>query len=527
MDWFSWMAEPTAWTGLATLIVLEIVLGIDNLIFVAILSDKLPPAQRQQARLIGLSLALGMRMILLTVISHLVGLTAPLFNVFSHGVSGRDIIMLVGGAFLLFKATVELHEKLEGGHEEKTRKVNHPKMWQVIVQIIILDAVFSLDAVITAVGMSDHLPVMMLAVLIAMTLMILASNRLMNFVSGHPTVVILCLGFLLMIGFSLIVEGLGYHIPKGYLYAAIGFSVLIEGCNQFANRNKKRFKSMGDMRARTADAILSILGAQTSESAAVPSGQDNAPDGVVDASKVSAFGEQERMMIQRVLQLAEQTVPSIMTPRNDLYWIDLSDDEELMRREILECPYSVLIVADKSHIEEPLGILHKKDIADLLLANPTGHVDFRSMVTQPIFLPESVTVLQALDSFRQSRVHTAFVVDEYGTLEGLVTLTDVIEGIAGDLPEAHEQHTDRFQKNADGSFAVGGMVPVQDLRDMIGPLDLPEGDYHTVAGLVLDVLRRLPKTGDVVAIPGWEIRVEAMEKRRITRVLFIPAAASE
>ena len=220
--------DPTIWAGLVTLVVLEIVLGIDNLIFIAILSDKLPPEQRQKARIIGLTLALLMRLVLLASITWLATLTTPLFNLMGSEISARDLIMLVGGTFLLFKATMELHEKLEGSHREKDDELSYASFWPVILQIVILDAVFSIDAVITAMGMTEHLPVMMISVIIAMILMMIASNPLMNFVSTRPTVVILCLGFLLMIGFSLIVEGFDYHIPKGYLYAAIGFSVIIE-----------------------------------------------------------------------------------------------------------------------------------------------------------------------------------------------------------------------------------------------------------------------------------------------------------
>ncbi len=217
------MSDPAAWAGLATLIVLEIVLGIDNLVFIAILADKLQEHQREKARLIGLGLAFGMRLILLASIAWIVTLTSPLFTFLIVLLSGRDLILIFGGVFLLFKGTMELHERLEGHTERTDGPVEHAILWQVLVQIVVLDAVFSLDSVITAVGMVQHLSVIMIGVIVAMGVMMAASKPLIAFVSKHPTVVILCLGFL--IGFSLIVEGLGFHIPKGYLYAAIGFSV--------------------------------------------------------------------------------------------------------------------------------------------------------------------------------------------------------------------------------------------------------------------------------------------------------------
>src|SRR5574344_3023524 len=236
----SWVSDPSIWVGLLTLIILEIVLGIDNLVFIAILADKLPPEQRDRARVIGLSLALLMRLGLLSLFSWLVTLTTPLFSIGALDSSGRSLILLVGGLFLLFKATTELHERLEG-IEHTT---NGPRVWAsfavVVTQIVLLDAVVSLDSVITAVGMVDDLPVMVAAVIIAMGVMLLASKPLTQFVNAHPTVVVLCRSCLLMIGLSLLAEGLGFHMPKGYLYAAIGFSIMIEFFKQWAQSNLRR-----------------------------------------------------------------------------------------------------------------------------------------------------------------------------------------------------------------------------------------------------------------------------------------------
>lgn len=211
---FEWMSDPSAWIGLLTLIVLEIVLGIDNLVFIAILAEKLPPEQRNAARITGLGLALLMRLVLLASIAWVVTLTEPLFHIFEHPFSGRDLILLFGGVFLLFKGTMELHERLEAKPVTKEENPVQAVFWMVIVQIVVLDAVFSLDSVITAVGMVKDLSVMMIAVIIAVGIMLWASKALMDFVNKHPTVVILCLGFLMMIGFSLVVEGFGFHIPK-------------------------------------------------------------------------------------------------------------------------------------------------------------------------------------------------------------------------------------------------------------------------------------------------------------------------
>lgn len=214
------LLDPGIWVGLLTLIVLEIVLGIDNLVFIAILADKLPPEQRDKARIIGLSLALLMRLGLLFAIAWLVTLTKPLITVFDWTFSGRDLILLFGGLFLLYKAVSELHERMEGKPEvHVTTNVVYASFTAVVAQIVVLDAVFSLDSVITAIGMVDNIYVMMIAMIVAMVVMLVASKPLTSFVNRHPTVIILCLSFLLLIGISLIAEGFGFHIPKGYIYS--------------------------------------------------------------------------------------------------------------------------------------------------------------------------------------------------------------------------------------------------------------------------------------------------------------------
>ncbi len=228
-----WISSPEAWVALASLTVLEIVLGIDNIVFISILSNRLPPHQRSRARIIGLGLAVFTRIGLLASVSYLSHLTSPLFTALGREITGRDLVFLLGGLFLLFKATQEIHERLEGPHEE-TRARKPAKFSSVITQIVLLDIVFSVDSVITAVGMSDHLAVMIIAVVIAVLMMMLAANPIAEFVERHPTVKMLALAFLMLIGTSLIAEGLGQHIPKGYIYFAMGFSIGVEMLNMRA-----------------------------------------------------------------------------------------------------------------------------------------------------------------------------------------------------------------------------------------------------------------------------------------------------
>lgn len=235
MELFS---DPQVWIAFLTLLALELVLGVDNVIFISILAGKLPPEQRKRARTIGLSLALITRILLLFSLSWIVRLTDPLFTLFNHPVSGRDLILLGGGLFLMGKAVHEMHARLEGEEGHSSAKVP-PSFSGVITQILLLDVVFSLDSVITAVGMVEQIEVMVAAVVIAVAVMLVSAGAISDFVERHPTVKMLALSFLLLIGVTLIADGLGHHIPKGYIYFSMGFSVFVELLNLRARAKSK------------------------------------------------------------------------------------------------------------------------------------------------------------------------------------------------------------------------------------------------------------------------------------------------
>lgn len=232
-----WISDPQAWIAFLTLVALEIVLGIDNIIFISILSGKLPPEQQARARYIGLGLALILRVILLFSLSWVIGLTAPLFTVLNQEISGRDLILLAGGLFLLGKATFEIHESLEGVHGQASTGVKKSFV-SIIIQILLLDAVFSLDSVITAIGMVEDVTIMIAAVVVAIAFMMFFAAPVGNFVSRHPTIKMLALSFLLLIGLTLIVEAFDVHVPKGYIYFAMGFSVFVEFLNMRLRKSK-------------------------------------------------------------------------------------------------------------------------------------------------------------------------------------------------------------------------------------------------------------------------------------------------
>jgi len=507
-----WMQDPAAWVGLLTLVVLEIVLGIDNLIFIAILADKLPPEQRDRARIVGLSLALIMRLVLLSVMSWLVTLTAPLFSIAGLTFSGRDLILLIGGLFLLFKGTLELHERIQGKPEQVSGSKVYASFGIIVAQIVVLDAIFSLDSVITAVGMVDHLAIMMIAVTIAVGIMLFASKPLTRFVNTHPTVVLLCLGFLLMIGASLVVESFGYKVPKGYIYAVMGFSVMIEMLNQVARRNLLRLDASRPMRDRTATAVLRMLGKRLPEDA------HDTSVSVAAQVATQTFGVEERNMVSGVLTLAERSIQSVMTPRTDVSWLNIDDDAQTIRSQLDAAPHSFFPVC-RGSLDEIVGVGRAKDlVADLIT---DGRIR-KEHLRDPIVVHESIGILRLMDTLKRSRGQLVLVADEFGAIEGLVTPIDVFEAIAGEFPDEDElPDIVSIEDNVWKLDGAADLIHVEQVLETECLVDSAQ-DYSTVAGYLLERFGHLPQPGDRCetsdALHRFCFEVLALDGRRISSV---------
>ncbi|ANF82794.1 hypothetical protein A3K93_11750 [Acinetobacter sp. NCu2D-2] len=513
---FEWMSDPSAWVGLLTLVVLEIVLGIDNLVFIAILAEKLPPEQRNAARIVGLCLALIMRLILLASIAWVVTLTNPLFYVFDHAFSGRDLILLFGGVFLLFKGTMELHERLEAKPVVKEENPVHAVFWMVIVQIVVLDAVFSLDSVITAVGMVKELSVMMIAVVIAVGIMLWASKALMDFVNRHPTIVILCLGFLMMIGFSLVVEGFGFHIPKGYLYAAIGFSVAVEFINQAMRRNQEKLVTTTDLRYRTASAVMRMLGGKSAQDTEHAEPEDVlATRAFADEVFDDENGVYHSVMVQGVLGLSERPVKSVMTPRPELEWIDLDEDPEVIKENLLQMSHSRLIVA-RGELDNIAGIVLTHRVLNEYIE--TGRLEFEKHLREPVIVHENAQVLMVMDQLRQAPLQMAIVLNEYGSIEGIATPIDVLEAIAGEFPDEDEMDTSAESLD-DGSLLLEGSTDIRHVSLLLGRDLVNESEeYSTLSGYILFHMARLPHDGEKFEADDHIFEVVTMDGHKIDKV---------
>jgi predicted tellurium resistance membrane protein TerC/Mg2+/Co2+ transporter CorC len=508
-----WLTDPSAWVGLLTLIVLEVVLGIDNLVFITILVDKLPPEQADRARKLGLSMALGMRLALLAAISGVTALTEPVFSAFTVDFSWRDLILISGGLFLLIKATIEIHDRLEATSPDTSRASAYSSFWTIVAQIVVLDAVFSLDSIITAVGMVDDIQVMMVAVVISVIIMLFASKPLGAFVNAHPSVIILCLGFLLMVGFALVVEGFGVHIPKGYLYAAIGFSVLIETLNQLALRSRRALEDQTPLRHRAAQAVLRLIGGVP-----LSAGGGAANDvGAItpDLGAGGAFAPVEKDMVRGVLTLSDRTIGTIMTPRVQVQWVDIAESKAVQLTRVRTSPHRWLIVS-RGEFDQVVGVARKDAALEQVLTGQS--IDLMRLVREPLVVHEGLSILKMIELFKRDAAEIAVVVDEYGRLQGIATRSDVLRAIAGNLPE--ELETEPGVKDlGDKGIVVDGELSLFDAQAEFDLNDVPKGESTRIAGFILSLFGRLPKPGETIDWRDWRFEVMELDGFRIKKVI--------
>lgn len=430
--------NPSIIMGLITLVILEIVLGIDNLIFIAIVANKLPPEKRDKARVIGLSIALFMRIGLLLSISWIMSLTKPFITLLYKDFSWKDLILLVGGLFLVFKATVELHNRVEGENNHSAKDTSksdnstNTRFWSIILQIVILDIVFSLDSVITAVGMVEHVSIMIAAIIISIIIMIFGSKPIVSFINDHPAIVILCLSFLLMIGCSLIAEGMGFHIPKGYIYGAMGFSLLIESINHISRTKRKNTlleMSKGSIRTQVINAVEMMLGENSHLK------KEDIPTIINLADqKKDYFSPEERDIATNALTLSSISAQSIMTEYSKLDTAGDSENLDKFYKKLIHSPFSRIIIT-KGDTNNPIGFIQKKDVLNLLINNKT--ISISEILKEPITIEPNKSAIDILSKFKKTGIPIAFVIDKTGTFLGIVTITDLISAIAGDIPEEY------------------------------------------------------------------------------------------
>jgi len=500
---FTWILDPTAWVGLLTLTVIQTVLGIDNLLFITILSAKLPRREARLARYIGLGGALVIRIVLMLSAAYIVAISKPLFTIYGFECTSRDLMMLFGGLFLIYKGTQELHGKLEASHFDETLSVNKAVVQSfsvVVSQIAILDVLFSADAIVTAIGMTNHAYIMIFAVTFATVLLIWASSAISEFVTKHPTLVILCLGFLILIAFSLILEAFHIYISKGYLYSAMGFSILIESFNQISRKNLLQLKNNNTARQTAAHLVLRLLGSKAS---VMPSIQE----AIVSTPDEEIFNAQEQEMVSRVLQLSSLPVKAVMTARPDLEMLKIDGSTTYVTKKVTTFSKSRLIAYTNGFKDQPLGVVSRANILSCLLQGKTSVSDLRKQVVEPLHLPETISILRALEQFRLNKKYFAFIFDEFGVFEGVVTLHDIVEEVTGQMPRRTETPEILKVDENDNSFMVDGDTTLSDLEHETKLYIAPNEYYQTIAGYVLDRLQRVPKIGESLEVSGWILEV--------------------
>ncbi|QCI19379.1 TerC family protein [Buchnera aphidicola] len=512
--------DSSNWAALLMLIVLEIVLGIDNLIFISILVKKLSPSQRDKARILGLTITLVMRITLLYFMSWIITLDHPLLVFKYFYFSGRDLVLLFGGSFLLFKAIMELHDKLDFAKKKKNKKRIYSNFWITVFQISILDAIFSLDSIITAVGMVNKLLIMVIAIVIATAFMLLASKILVTFINLHPTITILCLSFLIMIGVSLVSESFRFYIPKGYLYGAIVFSVFIECLNQIDKNNLIKYQSLRPVRIRASEAISNlIIKDKKIESISNISKKNKHSLTILENNKYkNYFREEEKYMINGVLTLEGRSIKSIMTPRREISWINIEDSVINIQKKLLDTPHNLFPVCD-GELDKIIGVVRAKEIL-VILDNKFDIIKFASN-RPPVVIPDTLNPINLLGVLRNAKGILVIVTNEFGVVQGLITPLDVLEAIAGEFPDDDE--TPDIVESEKGIWIIKGGTDLHTLeRSLNIAINTKNRNQNaSLAGLLISEKGNVPIPGDIVKIPPIECHILESNQYRIDLVKVV------
>ena len=505
MDFFS---NPALWAGLIILICIEVVLSLDNLALIDVLAEKLPENQRSRARSAGMLIALGVRVGLLWALWQILIADAPIFTLGEFVFSPRSIMLLCGGAFLIAKATRGLHDRLEGGSPMEDTSSDNTGFWYLTAQIAALDVIFSLDGVAVALGLMDSLGLMVLAVVAAMPIAILLNRKRPLFRLRHPTIQILCLDYIMIVGLVLAADAAGLHIPKGYVYAAIGFSMLVEGGRQILDRRRDLRLGQRSLRLRTAGTVLRLLGSSTTFRKQVSVSSDISPDSM-------NMTDGARNMLYGVLTLGERHIRSIMTPRPEITWVDMEDTPAEIRDTVRQSPHSVYPVR-RSSTDEVLGVVYGKDIMAVL--PEAGDFDLNGILQPPVFVQDSVGILRLMEVLRATRAKIALITEEYGSVVGLVTPLDILEIIAGEFPEVDEDPD--FIPDGENCWKVDGGTDLHRLELLLDTDILREnaGDYVTLGGYLMHNLGRLPQPGDTLEEGDLHFEVLEATDRKVDLV---------
>uniref|UniRef100_A0A451DFC1 UPF0053 inner membrane protein YoaE n=1 Tax=Buchnera aphidicola (Cinara pseudotsugae) TaxID=2518978 RepID=A0A451DFC1_9GAMM len=501
--------DPSAWAGLLILIFLETVLSIDNIIFIAILSKQLPYYQRNRARYTGLILALLMRFGLLIIASSLVNLTKPIIINKFFMFSTKEIILLIGGLFLFFKTIFELYNHITNITYQSHKKKKQSSFWYVVVQIVILDAIFSLDSVMTAIGMMQNIVIIISAVTISTIIMIFISEVFINFINSQKTAIILCLSLLLMISINLIIESLGFRFPKEYLYISIGFALFVEIMNQIRIRNIILKKSSQPLRTtilysvkkivqKTLENKINII--KKSEISYVTSNSNH--NYLNNITSPNIIQQEEINIINNVLKIGDTSIKNIMVHKDKIVWIDITDNYKKIKKIILKTSYNVLPVCYKQ-LNEIIGVVPKYKLLHVV----NTHQDIHDFVMQypPIIIPNTISIINILHLLRYSENNIIMINDDLGSIQGMIKYTNVFNVIAGKFLNSKKMPKIIINNN---NWIVQGSVSLNDLKKLLNiKIIKPNNHCYSISDFLLNKYNKISGAGQVLSHGSYSFSI--------------------
>ncbi|MCW5197721.1 TerC family protein [Buchnera aphidicola] len=505
------LLDPSTWTGLFALVLLEIILGIDNLIFLTIITKKLNPNQRTKARNIGLVLSLLIRIIFLYFISWFTSLTAPLCSNKYIILSVREFILLIGGIFLSIISLIELYDKIYHKRIKRKKHKKYSYFWSIILQIIILDTIFSLDSIITAIGMINNFTIISVSMIISMFCILALSNTLKKFVEKYKKIFILCLGFLLIIGVNLVLEALGLYLSKTYLYTAVGFYVFIELFNEISKYNFLLYQYNRPFRRRILENFLKILKREKNKDIQVIKkfNQDNTK--TYPVKEYIDFKEEEKYMISSLLHLSLRSVKSIMTPRTEISWININQSYDIIKKKLLNTPHNIFPVCE-GKIDKIIGVVRAKE---LILKIEKNHniLNFVSK-HKPIIISEKINLIKLLKILKNSKGNIILVKNKFNMLQGLVTPVDFLKAIAGDFPDSDKTPNIIKQNN---SWIVQGSTDLYSLQQRLNTNTFIKKNTMniSISGFIIEKYGTIPVSGQVIKISSFIFKILKATKYKI------------
>lgn len=504
------LLDPSTWTGLFALVLLEIILGIDNLIFLTVITKKLNPNQRTKARNIGLVLSLLIRIIFLYFISWSTSLTTPLYSNKYITLSMREFILLIGGVFLFIISLIELYDKLYQNSIKIKKCKQYSYFWSIILQITILNTIFSLDSIITAIGIVNNFVIISIAMTISMFFMLILSHSLKKFIKKYKKILMLCLGFLLIIGVNLILESLGLYLSKTYLYTAAGFCILIELFNQISEYHFLLYQYNRPFRKRILEIFLTNLKREKKKNITLirKFNQDNPKK--YSKKEYIDFNEEEKNMICNLLHLSIRSVISIMTPREEISWINIKQPYNIIKKKVLNTPHNIFPVC-QGNIDKVIGVVRAKELISKI-ENKENILKFVSK-HKPIIILENINLIKLLKILKQSKGNLVLIKNKFNMLKGLITPLDFLKAIAGEFPDSDET-PDIIKKNK--SWFVKGHTNLYSLQQSLNTNSFIKKTTNiSTSGLIIEKNGAIPSPGQIIKISSFNFKILKVRNHKI------------